>query len=52
MSCVSRFSQDLKVQGKQEDDAPDSLSNLITNVIGKAYYGKVTSTFSRSDYGF
>lgn len=52
MSCVSRFSQDLKIQGKQEDDAPDALSNLITNVIGKTYYGKVTSTFSRSDYGF
>ena len=51
MNCVSRFSQDLKIQGKQEDDAPDSLANLIANVLGKVYYAKVSSTTSRYDYG-
>lgn len=30
----------------------DSLANLVSNALGRTYYGKVTSTFSRSDYGF
>ena len=50
MSCMKRFSQSLEVQGKQEDDAPDSLSNLIINVLGKVYYARVTSSVSRKDF--
>lgn len=52
MSCISRFSQSLDIQGKQEDDAPDSLAGLITNVLGKTPYAKVTSTMSRYEIGF
>lgn len=51
MSCMSRFSQSLDIQGKQEDDAPDSLANLITNVLGKVIYGTVSSNYSRKDIG-
>lgn len=51
MSCMSRFSQSLDMQGKQEDDAPDSLANLITNVLGKVIYGTVSSNYSRKDMG-
>lgn len=51
MSCMSRFSQSLDIQGKQEDDAPDSLANLITNVLGKVIYGTVSSNYSRKDMG-
>lgn len=51
MSCIKRFSQSLEIQGKQEDDAPDSLANLITNVLSKTRYAKVTSSVSRHDMG-
>lgn len=51
MSCMSRFSQSLDIQGKQEDDAPDSLANLITNVLGKVIYATVSSNYSRKDMG-
>lgn len=51
MSCISKFSQSLDIQGKQEDDAPDALASLIVNVLGKQYYATVTSSFSRRDYG-
>lgn len=51
MACIKRFSQSLEIQGKQEDDAPDSLSNLITNVLGKVRYAKVTSSVSRHEMG-
>ena len=51
MSCMSRFSQSLDIQGKQEDDAPDSLANLITNVLGKVIYATVSSNCSRKDMG-
>ena len=51
MSCIKRFSQSLDIQGKQEDDAPDSLANLISNVLGKTRYAKVTSSISRREMG-
>lgn len=51
MACIKRFSQSLEIQGKQEDDAPDSLSNLITNVLGKVRYARVTSSVSRHEMG-
>lgn len=51
MDCMSRFSQSLEIQGKQEDDAPDSLANLITNVLGKVIYASVSSSFSRHELG-
>ena len=51
MACMKRFSQSLEIQGKQEDDAPDSLSNLITNVLGKVRYARVTSSVSRHEMG-
>ena len=51
MACIKRFSQSLEVQGKQEDDAPDSLANLITNVLGKVRYARVTSSVSRHEMG-
>lgn len=51
MSCVKRFSQSLDIQGKQEDDAPDSLANLIGNVLNKTRYAKVSSGYSRREFG-
>lgn len=51
MACIKRFSQSLDIQGKQEDDAPDSLANLISNVLGKTRYAKVTSSISRREMG-
>lgn len=51
MQCIKKFSQSREVQGRQEDDAPDSLANLITNVLGKNYYGKISSSTSRRELG-
>lgn len=51
MSCIKRFSQSLDIQGKQEDDAPDSLANLISNVLNKTRYARVTSNYSRREMG-
>ncbi len=51
MSCLKRFSQSLDIQGKQEDDAPDSLANLLQNVLQKVRFAKVTSTISRREIG-
>ena len=51
MACIKRFSQSLNLQGKQEDDAPDSLANLIQNVLNKTRYAKISSNYSRHDIG-
>lgn len=51
MSCVKRFSQSREIQGKQEDDAPDSLANLITNVLSKTRYARISSNISRHEIG-
>ncbi len=51
MACIKRFSQSLDIQGKQEDDAPYSLANLISNVLGKTRYAKVKSSISRREMG-
>ena len=51
MSCIKRFSQSLDIQGKQEDDAPDSLSNLIQNVLNKTRYATIRTSTSRREMG-
>jgi hypothetical protein len=48
---LTKFNQSPSVQGKQHDDAPDSLSNLFTNVLGCARVGVGRSTKSRADLG-
>lgn len=50
MSCIKRFSQSLDIQGKQEDDAPDSLANLLQNVLSKTRYARITSNASRREF--
>ncbi len=51
MACIKRFSQSLNLQGKQEDDAPDSLANLIQNVLNKTRYATLSSNYSRREIG-
>ena len=48
------FNQGLKFQGKQKDDGLDSLSMLLTNVLGsKVVRTQAKSTnFSKKDLGF
>lgn len=48
---LTKFNQSPNVQGKQHDDAPDSLANLFTNVLGCARVGVGRSTKSRADLG-
>ena len=52
MECFRKFSQDLNMQGKQHDDAVDSVANLINNVLGKTRYASVSSSMSRASLGF
>ena len=47
-----RFSQNLKKQGKQPDDVPDSLASLFTNVLkNKNNRAGAYSHYSRQDLG-
>lgn len=47
-----QFSQSSKKQGKQKDDVPDSLANLITNVLeGGSRRGEARSSRSRKELG-
>ena len=48
---LTKFNQSPNVQGKQHDDAPDSLASLFTNVLGCARVGVGRSTKSRADLG-
>lgn len=48
MECFRTFSQDLNMQGKQHDDAIDSVANLLNNVLGKTRYASVSSSISRA----
>lgn len=52
MKHLFLFSQSAKKQGKQKDDVPDSLANLITNVLdGVRIRGEAKSTVSRKELG-
>ena len=47
-----KFSQDLKMQGKQHDDFADSLASLFQNVLNcKPNNGLARSRFSRKQLG-
>lgn len=48
---LTKFNQSPSVQGKQHDDAPDSLASLFTNVLGYIRVGRARSTKSREDLG-
>ena len=48
---LTKFNQSPAMQGKQHDDAPDSLASLFTNVLGYARIGRAKSTKSREDLG-
>lgn len=48
---LTKFNQSASMQGKQHDDAPDSLASLFTNVLECARAGIAKSTFSRKDLG-
>lgn len=48
---VIKFNQTPSMQGKQHDDAPDSLASLFTNVLGCVRIGSARSTYSRKDLG-
>ena len=48
---LTKFNQSANMQGKQHDDAPDSLASLFANVLGTTRTGKARSTISRSDLG-
>lgn len=52
MDCFRTFSQDLNMQGKQHDDAVDSVASLLNNVLNKTRYGVVSSSMSRASLGF
>ena len=54
MKHIFMFNQGLKFQGKQKDDGLDSLSMLLTNVLGsKVVRTQAKSTnFSKKDLGF
>ena len=52
MLNLSNWSQkDGTIQKKQHDDAPDSLSGLITNVLGGIKTGRASSKVSLDKYG-
>lgn len=52
LDFLFKFNQSLKMQGKQHDDAPDSLSSLFQNVLGcKSSIGEVHSNYSRDELG-
>lgn len=47
-----KFSQELKMQGKQHDDFPDSLASLFQNVLNsKPTVGSAVSRYSRKELG-
>lgn len=46
-----KFNQTPSVQGKQHDDAPDSLASLFTNVLGASIAGIARSRYSRTELG-
>lgn len=48
---LCKFNQSASMQGKQHDDAPDSLASLFTNVLGCARVGIARSRISRADLG-
>lgn len=48
---LCKFNQSANMQGKQHDDAPDSLASLFTNVLGCARVGVARSRISRADLG-
>lgn len=48
---LTKFNQSPAMQGKQHDDAPDSLASLFTNVLGCARVGRAKSSLSREDLG-
>ena len=48
---LTKFNQSANMQGKQHDDAPDSLASLFANVLGTTRTGKARSRISRSDLG-
>ena len=52
LDLLFKFNQSMKMQGKQHDDVPDSLSSLFQNVLGcKNTVGEVHSNYSRDDLG-
>ena len=48
---LTKFNQTPSMQGKQHDDAPDSLASLFTNILGCARVGVARSRISRADLG-
>lgn len=48
---LTKFNQSANMQGKQHDDAPDSLANLFTNILGCTRVGVARSRISRNDIG-
>lgn len=48
---LTKFNQAASMQGKQHDDAPDSLASLFTNVLGYTRIGTARSRISRDDLG-
>lgn len=48
---LTKFNQAPNMQGKQHDDAPDSLASLFTNVLGYVRVGRARSSMSREDLG-
>lgn len=48
---VTKFNQSDAMQGKQHDDAPDSLASLFTNVLGIKRSGRARSIRSREELG-
>ena len=48
---LTKFNQAANMQGKQHDDAPDSLASLFTNVLGYTRIGRARSSKSREDLG-
>ena len=48
---LTKFNQSPAMQGKQHDDAPDSLASLFTNVLNCAIVGRARSSMSREDLG-
>ena len=48
---LTKFNQAANMQGKQHDDAPDSLASVFTNVLGYTRIGRARSSKSREDLG-
>ena len=48
---LTKFNQSANMQGKQHDDAPDSLASLFTNILGYTRVGRGRSRLSRDDLG-